>query len=67
MFFLINNKDFNKSGDKDATDYLTNFVNDFLGLSEVTVIFLNIEISNKTVEKKEQTNYVKSYIKSEKK
>ena len=55
-----------QNGDKDAKDYLSNFVNDFLNLSELTVSFFSIEISKKTVEKKEQINYVKCYRKSEK-
>lgn len=55
-----------QNGDKDAKDYLSNFVNDFLNLSELTASFFSIEISKKTVEKKEQINYVKCYRKSEK-
>ena len=55
-----------QNGDKDAKDYLSNFVNDFLNLSEITASFFSIEISKKTVEKKEQINYVKCYRKSEK-
>ena len=43
-----------QNGDKDAKDYLSNFVNDFLNLSELTASFFSIEISKKTVEKKDK-------------
>lgn len=43
-----------QKGDEDAKDYLSNFINDYFNLSELTVSFSSIEISNKTTEKKEQ-------------
>ena len=41
-----------QKGDEDAKDYLSNFINDYFNLSELTVSFSSIEISNKTTEKK---------------
>ena len=45
---------------------MSNFIDDFFNLSELTASFFNIEKPNKTIERKEQINYVKSYRKSEK-
>ena len=43
MEILLNN------GDKNSKNYVSNLVNDFLSMNEITAIFFNTNISNKVV------------------
>lgn len=55
------------SGDEISKQYVANFINDYLGVSEVTVSFFNIKVSEDVKEKKKDIYVVTSYQKSQKK
>lgn len=53
------------NGDENARKYVSNFINDFLGINDVTASFFKMNINN-MVNKRDEVYNVKSYQKSNK-
>lgn len=53
------------NGDENARKYVSNFINDFLGINDVTASFFKMNINN-IVNKRNEVYNVKSYQKSNK-
>lgn len=54
------------SGDENSKKYVSNFINDFLGINEVAATFFNVNISDTMTVKRDRVYNVKSYTKSKK-
>ena len=55
-----------ENGSEASRQYVTNFVDDFFSVSDITAKFFNLEVTEIKQKKRERVNFVKSYVKSHK-